>query len=112
MDSELRRHTRRTLRVEFWGTDSEGAGELSFEGADLSAGGAFLKSDLLLEAGERLSLEFQITGATEPVKVQARVAWARRFPDAEEPAGMGIEFLSIGEAELTALRAHLAAQAK
>lgn len=100
-----RRHARRTLAVEFRAGGMDGLGSLELSGADLSAGGAFLVSDLLLEPGETLSLEFEIAGRAGPVQAQARVAWVRRFPGPEQPAGMGIEFVRLGKDERAALDA-------
>lgn len=100
-----RRHVRRTLSVEFRAGGMDGLGSLELSGADLSAGGAFLVSELLLEPGETLSLEFEIAGRTGPVQAQARVAWVRRFPVPEQPAGMGIEFVRLGKDERLALDA-------
>ena len=71
---DKRRHVRRTLSVEFRAGGMDGLGALELSGADLSAGGAFLVSDLLLEPGEMLSLEFEIAGRAGPVQAQARVA--------------------------------------
>ena len=102
---EKRRHIRRTLSVEFRAGGTDGMGALQLSGADLSAGGAFLVSDLLLEPGESLSLEFQIPGRPAPVQAHARVAWVRRFPGPEEPAGMGIEFARLGKEDRAALDA-------
>lgn len=91
--------------MEFRAGGMDGLGALELSSADLSAGGAFLVSDLLLEPGETLSLEFQIAGRPGPVQVQARVAWVRRFPGKEQPAGMGIEFVRLGKEERAALDA-------
>ena len=102
---DKRRHARRSLAVEFRAGGMDGLGSLELSGADLSAGGAFLVSDLLLEPGETLSLEFEIAGRSGPVHAQARVAWVRRFPGPEEPAGMGIEFVRLGKDERAALDA-------
>ncbi len=102
---DKRRHARRTLSVEFRAGGIDSLGSLELSGADLSAGGAFLVSDMLLEPGETLSLEFEIAGRTGPVQAQARVAWVRRFPGPEEPAGMGIEFVRLGKDERAALDA-------
>ena len=101
---DKRRHLRRTLSVEFRAGGMDGLGALELSGADLSAGGAFLVSDLLLEPGEILSLEFEIAGRG-PVQAQARVAWVRRFPGPEQPSGMGIEFVRLGRDERAALDA-------
>jgi Tfp pilus assembly protein PilZ len=97
MKAERRRFLRREVRVDFNSRSSEGSGHLLFEGADLSAGGAFLTSDLLLEPGESIFLEFRLPRSPGMIRVQARVAWVRRFPRPEETAGMGIEFLAISE---------------
>jgi hypothetical protein len=94
---DKRRHARRTLSVEFRAGGMDGLGSLELSGADLSAGGAFLVSDL--------SLEFEIAGRSGPVHAQARVAWVRRFPGPEEPSGMGIEFVRLGKDERAALDA-------
>ncbi len=94
---DQRRFPRRGIVVDFKGRDAHGLGELVFETADLSAGGAFLKSDLLLEEDEVLTVEFSVPGQPSPLKAQARVAWVRRFPEAAEPAGMGIAFLAMQE---------------
>lgn len=59
--------------------------------ADLSEGGAFLRSDLLFEVGETLSLEIPLA-AGETLAARGRVAWVTRGGGAEAPAGMGIEF--------------------
>jgi uncharacterized protein (TIGR02266 family) len=103
--SNKRRHVRRTLAVEFRAGDADGQGALELSGADLSAGGAFLVSEVLLEPGETLSLEFKIPGRNAPVRAGARVAWVRRFPSPEQPAGMGIEFLRLSPQERDALEA-------
>jgi uncharacterized protein (TIGR02266 family) len=108
--AEQRRHARKAVNVEFRGKDAGGEGELSLVGADLSQGGTFLRSDVLLEPGETLSLEFHLPGASTSLKAQVRVAWVRRFPDAEAPAGMGIEFLAMPEADRRLLETALGAR--
>jgi len=109
--TEQRRHVRQTLEVEFQARDAQGVGQLTFQSADLSPGGTFLKSELLLEQGETLSLEFRLPGTGLLVRAQARVAWVRRFPFKAEPAGMGMEFLVMDPAERQALVEHLSAAA-
>jgi len=97
MNGPKRRFVRKTLQVEFRGRDAEGVGVLLFETADLSAGGTFLKSDLLLEEGETFSFEFRVPGVERPLVAQARIAWVRRFPAGGQSAGMGVEFLSMSD---------------
>jgi uncharacterized protein (TIGR02266 family) len=103
--TDKRRHARRTLAVEFRTRDTDGRGALELSGADLSAGGAFLVSEVLLEPGDTLSLEFLIPGRPAPLRAEVRVAWVRRFPSPEQPAGMGVEFLRLGAEERRALDA-------
>src|SRR5581483_1126260 len=92
MSAENRRHVRKAISVEFKGTEASGVGELVFEAADLSAGGTFLKADLLLEQGEKLWLTFKVPGMPRAMRAEGRVKWVRRFPEGKEPSGMGVEF--------------------
>lgn len=101
--SELRRHKRKPIDVEIRCRDESGLGQLTFGSGDLSAGGAFLRSELLLEQGERLWLEFALPGRERPVRAEARVAWVRRFPASGQEGGMGIEFLGMTEDDRRAL---------
>lgn len=101
--SELRHHKRKPVDVEFSCRDEAGLGQLQFGSGDVSAGGAFLRSDLLLEQGERLWLEFALPGRESPVRAEARVAWVRRFPGEGQEGGMGIEFLGMTDEDRRAL---------
>jgi uncharacterized protein (TIGR02266 family) len=107
MGEEQRRHSRKMMQVTIHARDSQGIGQLVFTSADLSAGGMFLTSELLLEDGEALSLEFMLAGLATPIYAQAKVAWVRRFPSDGEPAGMGVQFLSLSDADRSALVTHL-----
>jgi uncharacterized protein (TIGR02266 family) len=107
MSADHRRHERRTIWVEFKGTESSGAGELLFEAIDLSAGGTFLKTDVLLEEGERLWLEFRVPGVPKRMHAQGLVRWVRRFPTREEHGGMGVEFETITETDRGVLSRYL-----
>jgi len=62
-------------------------------------------SEVLLEPGETLSLEFLIPGRPAPLRAEARVAWVRRFPSPEQASGMGVEFVRLGAEERRALDA-------
>jgi uncharacterized protein (TIGR02266 family) len=108
MSAEQRKHPRQPLQVDFKARDGRGEGQLLFEGTDLSPGGSFLRSELLLEQGEALTVEFRIPGTARQIQAPARVAWVRRFPKGDEQAGMGIEFLSMAEADRELLRRYLA----
>lgn len=108
MSSDQRRFERKSLSVQFHAKDAQGVGQLVFESADLSTGGTFLKSELLLEAGEALALEFAVLQG-RVIRAQARVAWVRRFPQAREVAGMGVEFVSMPQEDRDALLLYLKA---
>jgi uncharacterized protein (TIGR02266 family) len=107
--AEHRRFARKAIPVEFRGRDAEGDGQLVFESEDISAGGTFLKSDLLLEPGERMTLEFRVPAVPRLLKAQARVVWARRFPQEGEAAGMGVEFSAMSEEDRDVLTRYLGA---
>ncbi len=107
MGDNQRRATRKPLQVEFRGKDSEGVGQLFFEGEDLSTGGAFLKSELLFEVGDRLSLEFQLPGGTRVLRVQSQVVWVRSFPRGDEAGGMGVQFVGTNDEDSRTLNLFL-----
>jgi len=104
--SELRKHPRKSVRTEFVCRDESGQGELVFDSGDLSAGGAFLLSQVLFEQGERLKLELGLPGRT--VCCEAYVAWVRRFPGPGEEAGMGVQFVWLADADRHALEEFVA----
>jgi Tfp pilus assembly protein PilZ len=84
-----------------------GAGTLVFTSDDVSLGGAFLRSELLLEQGDALALTIDVPGTGE-LRAQARVVWVRRFPEGGQPSGMGVEFLALAEPTRSALATWLA----
>ena len=104
-DPEQRAHPRRIVELPVLVHDAGNRvrGGIRFDARDLSLGGAFLRSDLLFEIGEELSLEFELPGAS-PVCSRARVVRVAR--DARE-AGMGIAFVDMGEVDRAAVRAYL-----
>jgi hypothetical protein len=104
--SELRRHLRKAVKVEFVCHDEAGLGELVFDSADLSTGGAFLVSDMLFEQGEVLGMAFVLPGGST-IRCESRVAWVRRFPAKDEAAGMGLEFVGLAEFDRRALESFL-----
>ena len=102
MGVDQRKEARAAVQARFSARDASGAGTLTFTSDDVSTGGAFLRSDLLLEQGESLSLAFVVPGEG-PVLAQARVAWVRRFPEAGQLAGMGVEFVVMRDEERASL---------
>jgi uncharacterized protein (TIGR02266 family) len=107
VERDLRRFSRKAIHLDFRGESAEGIGHLLFEGADLSAGGTFLKSDLLLEQGESLALEFRLPRLSKVIRAQARVAWVRRFPKNHEVPGMGIEFSAMADDDRSVIAQYL-----
>lgn len=93
--------------MEFRGTDGEGIGQLVWETADLSIGGTFLVSELLLEPEETLLLEFRIPPSDTPIRAEAKVAWVRRFPKEGELPGMGVRFLKMSDPDRALLEHYL-----
>jgi uncharacterized protein (TIGR02266 family) len=74
---------------------------------DLNTGGMFLATDLLLEAGTMLHMDFTLPGDETIIKCKAIVAWvngpeARRKPLL--PNGMGVRFLDLNPEEEEAIR--------
>jgi hypothetical protein len=106
MAENMRQHPRKAVRVQFTCRDDDGEGELFFDSSDLSTGGTFLVSDLLLEMGDSLTLEFSLPGGAA-LRCEAKVAWVRRFPARGEQPGMGIEFRELPEFDQRALEAFL-----
>ncbi len=103
MKAEQRKHLRRSVQVEFRARDQNGVGHLSFDSRDVSPGGAFLRSDLLLEEGEALDLEFHLPEARRPIRAKCLVAWVRRFPGDGAESGMGIHFTELAPEDRRAL---------
>ena len=98
---DMRKHSRRTAELPVLVSDSSNrvrAG-IRFGAADVSPGGAFLRSDLLFEVGEILNLEIELPGKTR-LKTRGRVV---RVSRGETPPGMGIEFVDLSDADRAAI---------
>ena len=88
---DKRKYIRVPVEVEFRVTE-DGAdehGHLFFYSRNVSKGGAFLISDLLLQKGSTVFVKFQLPGENL-IEVLAEVVWVDEA-DGQE-AGMGIEF--------------------
>lgn len=95
--SSKRKHARRALSVDVRAASTDARGsELVFESVDVSIGGAFLRSDLLLELGDQLDMAIPLPKQT-PVRALGRVVWVTRDPRIKGNAGMGIEFVDMTE---------------
>ncbi|MBI3180483.1 MAG: PilZ domain-containing protein [Deltaproteobacteria bacterium] len=101
-----RRFLRRAVQVTFRVRDAEdpAQGDLLFDAVDLSQGGAFLRSDLLFDAGQELGVTFELPDPERSVNVRARVAWATRADHKGAP-GMGISFVDLAGPDREAIAA-------
>jgi hypothetical protein len=85
---------------------------IRFDSADVSGGGAFLRSDMLFEVGELLMLQFSLPDGRQ-VRVRGRVVRAtREVRDSadgrgERVSGMGVEFLELAPEDRDAIDAQL-----
>jgi hypothetical protein len=73
--------------------------------ANLSRGGAFVRTGELLDPGKRVLLEIALPDGSQ-VEAIGRVAWTRRLLEqraSEIEAGVGIEFLGGASSQLSAL---------
>jgi hypothetical protein len=91
-----RRHERRKVEIPVTIVDEIGKsyGTILFDTSDLSLGGAFMRSNLLFEVDEELGLELSLS-PDRTVRARGRVVRVVR----EEPAGMGIAFTRLDEAD-------------
>ncbi|HSI04264.1 MAG TPA: PilZ domain-containing protein [Myxococcota bacterium] len=95
--SSKRKHSRRPSSVDVHAAATgDRSGELVFESVDVSIGGAFLRSDLLLELGDQLEMAIPLP-EQDPVRALGRVVWVTRDPRVKGNAGMGIEFVDMTE---------------
>ncbi len=103
---DRRRYIRVPVQVEFCVREgsSDEHGQLFFAGRNVSRGGAFLASDLLLEIDTHLHIRFQLPGL-EPITTGALVAWISDGEDGEP--GMGISFTTLRPDYLQAIESFI-----
>ena len=99
--SQLRRYTRYPIGVHFKLRESEevSAGEVLFDTINVSAGGAFLRSELLLDVGVEVEVTFTLPNSEQTLSTKARIAWVTRGSAGKREPGMGIEFTELKEKE-------------
>ncbi len=108
--SSKRKHARRPISVDVRAAPTgDRAGQLVFESIDVSIGGAFLRSDLLLELGDQLEVEIPLP-AQAAVRALGRVVWVTRDPRIKGNAGMGIEFVDMAEDDRERLASFLSSR--
>jgi len=109
----LRRHERRPalLPVVVRAAGNKIRAGVRLDTTDLSEGGLFLRSDLLFEVGEDLTLEIPVGGG-KTTTATGRVAWVTRGTSKKSSAGMGIEFARLSAHDRRALADSLRALAR
>ncbi len=97
--NQLRRYNRYPLSVEFKLSDTADPvhGEILFDTVNVSAGGAFLRSDLLMDIGAEVDVSFSVPGQSESFTTRAIVVWVTRGKTGRREPGMGIEFTSLDD---------------
>jgi c-di-GMP-binding flagellar brake protein YcgR len=107
---DTRRHTRSTLVLPVLVSDAASKARVGirFDSADVSVGGAFLRSDMLFEVGELLLLQFALPDG-RPIRARGRVVRATRENDEEREryAGMGVEFVELSAEDRDAIDGQL-----
>jgi len=110
---ESRKQSRVVLELPMVVSDpsSRVSGSILFDSADVSTGGAFLRTDLLFEVGELLVLQFQLprneAGDDGPhIRTAGRVTRVSRG-QAKEVPGMGVEFVDLRPEDRAAIEERL-----
>jgi Tfp pilus assembly protein PilZ len=105
--TNLRKHLRSSLEVAVTVSDAANKvdGTLQFDTQDVSVGGAFVRSDLLFEIGEELTLAFALPSG-HAVRARGKVVRVSRETGTDGPAaGMGIQFTQLPDADRDAILA-------
>ena len=107
---DSRKYARRPLNADIEVGDGFQGVELLFESQNVSEGGLFLKSDLLLEEGEVVWISFSLPGTAMAIRTRGKVVWVNKNPDVSNSGdrpGMGVKFLDLNESEIAAITAYL-----
>lgn len=71
--------------------------------ANLSSTGIFIETTYLQEVGSKIDLTFILPHSQEKLNIIGTVKWARKAPDSNGPAGMGVQFDSLSPVKTEAL---------
>lgn len=102
----LRQHVRSPLLlpIRISDTVNRSEGQIQFNTQDLSAGGAFIRSDLLFEVGEELQLDLTLPGG-RTVRARGRVVRVACDASDDVVPGMGIQFAALDDEDRDAIGA-------
>jgi c-di-GMP-binding flagellar brake protein YcgR len=110
---DTRKHARGSLELPVLVSDASSKARVGirFDSADVSGGGAFLRSEMLLEVGEQLVLQFSLPNG-RVIKARGRVVRATRdnregSTGKDRVSGMGIEFIELSAEDRAAIDAQL-----
>ncbi len=105
---DARKDSRTTLELPVVVSDAANKARagIRFGTSDVSVGGAFLRSDLLFEVGELLSLEFQLPDG-RAIRAQGRVVRVSRDASKDRVPGMGVEFVQLSPQDRAAIEERL-----
>ena len=115
LKKDMRKFMRAPVRIKVLMSDEESQGFVYFTSRDLSAGGIYLVSDLLLEEGTSVALEFTLPTHKQAVSVKGKIAWAKDEYDAGQahiPPGMGVEFINLSPANLAIIEKYVTSSMK
>ncbi len=98
--SERRRHVRKRVDLPAaYRTESGEEGQVRI--ADMSLGGAFIKTQAQMAFGTKLTLNVRLPKSDDALQLDAVVRWTK-------PAGIGVQFGALGARETYAITEHLA----
>ena len=101
---DTRKHTRGSLALPVMVGDAASKARVGirFDSADVSGGGAFLRSDMLFEVGELLLLQFSLPDG-RAISARGRVVRSTREGDKNRFSGMGVEFVDLSPEDRAAI---------
>jgi c-di-GMP-binding flagellar brake protein YcgR len=82
-------------------------GGVRFDAADISTGGAFLRTDLLFEVGELLTLQFELPAGGGIIRTTGRITRVSRGRSKDDVPGMGVEFVDLQPKDRAAIEQRL-----
>ena len=77
---------------------------------NISAGGLFIATNAIRKIGDRITLQFSLPGAPEPLAVETEVRWIREnsaLSRVDGATGMGVRFVNLSAQAATAIQQFL-----
>jgi uncharacterized protein (TIGR02266 family) len=105
-EQNKRQHERKPVELPITVSDSANrvVAVIQFSTHDLSTGGAFVRSQLLFEIGEVLSLQFALPNG-HTIRASGKVVRVARDAGDDVVPGMGIQFVDLSDDDRKALQA-------